>query len=108
MFHGTSDPDYVLHLPAAGAVEALVTAVTARVVLLGAVALDVVVVIHGLGVLLGVVMGLDLVGLVQALGLGELVNLSTDETGDRLLRECVLDRLACYTRWLDRARYASR
>lgn len=70
-------------------------AVAAGVVLVGAVALDVVVVVHVLGVLLGVVVGADLVGLVHALGLGELVNLGADEASNGLLGEAVLDGLAC-------------
>lgn len=68
--------------------------VAVGVVLLGTVALDVVLVVHLLGVLLGVVVSLHLVDLVHALGLGETVNLRADETGDGLLGEGVLDGLA--------------
>jgi hypothetical protein len=59
------------------------------------VAADVVVVVHFVGVLLGVLFGPDLVDLVHALGLGELVNLGTDEAGDGLLGKGVADGLAC-------------
>lgn len=43
--------------------------------------LTVVVVVHALGVLLGLVLGLLAVDKVHALGLGELVNLSTGNAG---------------------------
>lgn len=54
----------------------------------------VVVVVHTLGVLLGLVLGLLSVDKVHALGLGELVNLSTGNTGEELLGESVRDRLS--------------
>lgn len=69
--------------------------VLARVVLLGTVALNVVLIVHVLGVLLSVVVGLDLVGLVETLGLSELVDFGTGETGEELLGGGVGDGLAC-------------
>lgn len=69
--------------------------VAVGVVLVGTVAVNVVVVVHVLSVLLGVVVGLDLVDLVETLGLGELVGFGTDETSDDLLRSGVGDILAC-------------
>lgn len=66
-----------------------------RVVLLGTVALNVVLIVHVLSVLLSVVVGLDLVGLVETLGLSELVDLGTGETGEELLCGGVGDGLAC-------------
>lgn len=69
--------------------------VLTRVVLLGTVALNVVLIVHVLSVLLSVVVGLDLVGLVETLGLSELVDLGTGETGEDLLGGGVGDVLAC-------------
>lgn len=64
------------------------------VVLVSAVALDVVLVIHLLRILLGVLMSLDLVDLVHALGLSESVDLGADNAGKGLLGEGVADGLA--------------
>lgn len=69
--------------------------VAAGVILLSTVATDVVLVVHFVGVPLGVLLGLDLVDLVHALCLGELVNLGADKAGNGLLGEGVTDRLAC-------------
>ena len=69
--------------------------VLTRVVLLGTVALNVVLIVHVLSVLLSVVVGLDLVGLVETLGLSELVDLGAGETGEELLGGGVGDGLAC-------------
>lgn len=55
----------------------------------------VVVIVHGLSVLLGSVLGALLVDEVHTLGLSELVNLSTGNTGEELLSEGVGDWLAC-------------
>ena len=66
-----------------------------RIILISILALDVVLVIHGLGVLLGVVLGLLTVDEVHSLGLGELVDLSTGQTDKHLLGELVGDWLAC-------------
>lgn len=55
---------------------------------------DVVVIIHLRAVLLSMLAGTDLVGLVHALGLGQLVGLRADKTGNGLLGEFVADRLA--------------
>lgn len=71
------------------------SAVAVGVVLVSTVAPDVVVVVQVLRVLLSVVMGLDLVGLVKALGLGESVDLRADETSEDLLGGTVADVLAC-------------
>ena len=54
----------------------------------------VVVIVHVFGILLGVLVGADLVDLIHTLGLGELVDFSTDEANKGLLSESVLDRLA--------------
>lgn len=52
-------------------------------------------VVHVLNVLLGVVLGLLTVDEVHALGLGQLVNLSTGKTDEHLLGELVGDWLTC-------------
>jgi hypothetical protein len=51
--------------------------------------------VHVLGVLLGVVMGLLAVNPVHTLGLGELVDFATDDAGDKFLGKGVADWLAC-------------
>ena len=51
-------------------------------------------VVHVLNVLLGVVFGLLTVDEVHALGLGQLVNLSTGKTNEHLLGELMGDWLA--------------
>jgi hypothetical protein len=50
--------------------------------------------VHVVGVLLGVVLGLLTVNPVHTLGLGELVDLTSDQAGDELLGERVVDFLA--------------
>ena len=55
----------------------------------------IVVVIQALDLLLGMVLGLLTVDEVQALGLSQLVNLSTGETDEQLLGELMGDRLSC-------------
>lgn len=65
------------------------------VVLLSTMPLNVVLIVHVLSVLLSVVVGLDLVGLVETLGLSELVDLGAGETGEELLGGGVGDGLAC-------------
>lgn len=52
-------------------------------------------VVHVLNVLLGVVLGLLTVDEVHALGLGQLVNLSTGKANEHLLGELMGDWLAC-------------
>lgn len=52
-------------------------------------------VVHILNALLGVVLGLLTVDEVHALGLGQLVNLSTGKTNEHLLGELMGDWLAC-------------
>lgn len=54
--------------------------------------------VHVLGVLLGVVLGLLAVNPVHTLGLGELVDLAADEASDELLGESVADGLAYFQR----------
>lgn len=71
------------------------SAVAVEVVLIRTVAPDVVVVVQVLRVLLSVVMGLDLVGLVKTLGLGESVDLRANDTDEELLGGTVADVLAC-------------
>lgn len=56
--------------------------------------LAIVLVIHVLNVLLGVVLGLLPVDEIHALGLGQLVNLSTGETDKHLLGKLMGDGLA--------------
>ena len=58
-------------------------------------ALYIVLIIHMLCVLLRVLVGFQLVHLVHALGLNELIQLAADETCQSLLGECVTDLLAC-------------
>lgn len=65
--------------------EAIVSSIAVRVILVRAVAANVVLIVHVLGVLLGVLVGLDLVDLVQALGLGKLVDLGAGESGEDFL-----------------------
>lgn len=52
-------------------------------------------VVHALYLLLGVVLGLLAVDEVHALGLGQLVHLSTSETDKELLGELMGDGLSC-------------
>jgi len=59
------------------------------------VVLSVVLVVHLLGILLGLVLGLLAVDVVHTLGLSELVDLGTSESGKELFGELVRDRLAC-------------
>lgn len=81
-------------------VEAVVLVVAVGVVLVGSVVAHVVVVVHVLCVLLCVMVSLDLVGLVETLGLGQLVDLSTGETSEDGLGGTVADGLACWVgRW---------
>ena len=56
--------------------------VLVRVVLVGTLVVDVMLVVHALGVLLCLTLGLLLVEPVLALGLGELVNLGTCEASE--------------------------
>lgn len=51
-------------------------------------------VVETLGVLLSLVLGLLLIDIVEALGLNQLVDLSTSKAGKELLSELVVDRLA--------------
>lgn len=65
-----------------------------RVVLISALALDVVLIVHVLDLLLGVVLGLLTVDEVHAFSLGELVDLSAGKANEELLGELVGDGLA--------------
>lgn len=71
------------------------TLVAGRVVLVCTVATDVVLIVHLVGILLGVLSGTDLVDLIHAFSLSELVDLSTNETSDGFLGEGVANGLAC-------------
>jgi hypothetical protein len=55
----------------------------------------IVAVVHALDLLLSVVLGLLAVDEVHALGLGQLVDLSTSETDKELLGELMGDGLSC-------------
>lgn len=70
------------------------TRVTGGVVLLSAVVALVVLLVHVVGVLLGMLASLDLVNLIHALALGKLVDLGADKAHQGLLGESVLDSLA--------------
>ncbi len=65
-----------------------------RVILIGTLSLDVVLVVHVLDLLLGVVLGLLAIDEVHTLGLGQLVNLSTSKTNKQFLGELMRDRLS--------------
>lgn len=65
------------------------------IVLVRAMVLDVVLIVHVLGSSFCMATGLDSVVLVHSLGLGELVDLTTNEPGEKLLCELVRDWLAC-------------
>lgn len=75
-------------------VELLGWAIFVGIVLVGALALDVVLVIHVLGTLLCMLVGLVLVVLVHAVSLGEFVHLTADKTRKDFLGECMVDHLA--------------
>ena len=66
-----------------------------RVIVVGTLAIDVVLVVHVLGILLGLAVGLLSVPLVHTLGLGELVDFTTDNASQEFLGESVGDGLAC-------------
>lgn len=68
-----------------------------RVIFRRTLALDVVLIVHMLGVLLRVLMGTHLVDLVHSLGLGQLVDLTSDEAHHGLFGEGMADGLACYS-----------
>lgn len=74
--------------------EAAVSSVAAGVIFVRPMAAHVVVVIHVVRVLLRVLVGAHLVSLVQTLGLGELVDLGADNTGQEFLGGAVADVLA--------------
>jgi len=76
-------------------VPALLLELLRRTVLVGVVpvGVTVVLVVHVLGVLLGVLPGLMFVPLVHALGLGELVDLTADEASEKFLSKGVVNRL---------------
>lgn len=80
-------------------------AVVALLELLGAIVLVgvvlvgvlVVLVVKLLRIVLGLLVSTDFVVLVHAVGLSQLVNLSTDEPSEELLGELVVNNLACST-----------
>jgi hypothetical protein len=57
----------------------------------------VVIIVHPLRLLFAMSSSLDLVILVQALCLGELVDLTSDEAGKEFFRESMINGLACQT-----------
>jgi hypothetical protein len=67
-----------------------------RIILIGTLVLDVMLIIHVLDVLLGVVLGLLAINEVHALSLGELVNLSACESDEEFLGELVRNWLAYF------------
>lgn len=69
-------------------------AIAGRVVFRRPMTSDIVVIIHRLGMLLSMLVGLDLVDLVHSLGLSQLVDLGADKTSNGLLGELVANRLA--------------
>lgn len=83
----------MLHLPVT-VLDLLWRVVLVGVVLVGALATLVVLLVHMLGVSLGLVFGLLAVEEVLALGLGKLVDLRTSKAGDEFLGEGVGDGLA--------------
>lgn len=66
-----------------------------RVILIGALVTDIVLVVQVLGVLSGMVLGLLAVNEVQPLGLNQLVNLGAGKADKELFGELVADWLAC-------------
>lgn len=66
-----------------------------RIILIGTMSFNVVLVIHVLNILLGVVLGLLAVDEVHSLGLSQLVDLSTGKADEELLGELVRDWLSC-------------
>lgn len=59
----------------------------------------VVLLVHLVGVLLGVLLGTDLVDLIHTLGLGKSVDLRTDDASKKLLGESVANGLAWWISW---------
>jgi hypothetical protein len=74
--------------------EALRAVVLARVVVISTMALDIMLVVHLFSVRLCVALRFLLVEEVLALGLDELVDLSTGEASEELLGKLMRDRLA--------------
>lgn len=70
-------------------------AILVGVVLVGVLALFVVLLVHVASVVLGLLVGPDLVVLVHAVGLGELVDFATNEASKELLCEGMVNSLAC-------------
>lgn len=75
--------------------NALGRAIAVGVVVFGALVADVVLVVHVLRGLLGVALRLELVVLVHALGLGQLIDLTADKAGEEFLGELVGYLFAC-------------
>lgn len=73
---------------------AMVRRVPIRIILVGAQVLLVVLLIHPVGVFLGMPLGLELVIFVHALGLGQAVDLAADKTSNGFFGEGVADRFA--------------
>lgn len=65
-----------------------------RIILVGAQVLLIVLLVHLVGVFLGMPLGLELVILVHALGLGQAVDLAADKTSNGFFGEGVADGFA--------------
>lgn len=76
-------------------VEPLWAIVLVRVVLICTLILNVVLVVHIFGSLFGMTTSLYGVVLIHALGLGKLIDLTTNEASEKFLGELVRDGLAC-------------
>ena len=85
--------DYLL---VATLLEPLGWTVLVGVVLLGTLILNVVLVVHVIGTLCGVLAGLVAVVFIHTVSLGELIDLSTNEAGEKLLRKLMVHNLAYY------------
>ena len=74
--------------------KALWTTILVGVVILSALVAHVVLIIHLVSTCLGMTLSLDLVPFVHATCFSELVDLTTDEAGEKLLGELVIDLFA--------------
>lgn len=66
--------------------------VSIRIILGSTEVLLIMLLVHAMGIFLSVLLGLDLVELVHALGLGEPVNLASYQTGNHFFGKGVVDR----------------
>lgn len=84
-------PQYFLELVS---FKTLWTTILVGVVILSALLAHVVLIIHLVSTCLSMTLSFDLVPFVHATGFSELVHLTTDEAGEKLLGELVVDLLA--------------